>query len=118
MPMASLNGSAIAPVAGPRVSSGTRSCVAEAMTRSSAAAIISGVCHRFLPERCLTPKGGRMIRSIHLVLGAVVGLSLVGCAKKEAATSAVTVTITSPAEGDTVGGTAVHVALGATGIEI
>ena len=60
-----------------------------------------------------------MTRAIHVVLGALVGLSLASCAKKEeAAASAVAVTITSPAEGDTLSGTAVHVALGATGIEI
>src|SRR5262245_49293331 len=47
-------------------------------------------------------------------------LLFAACAKKEdaATTSAVAVTITTPAEGDTVRGTAVHIALGATGIEI
>ena len=41
----------------------------------------------------------------------------VACAK-EPATSDVTVSITSPAEGDTVSGSAVHIMLDATGIEI
>jgi uncharacterized protein DUF4399 len=41
-----------------------------------------------------------------------------GCAKKEAETSAVTVSITSPSEGDTLTGSAVHITLGSTGIEI
>ena len=42
----------------------------------------------------------------------------VGCSKKEPATSDVTVSITSPTEGDTLSGSAVHVMLNATGIEI
>ena len=50
-------------------------------------------------------------------------IALVACAalsacSKEPATSDVTVSITSPAEGDTVSGSAVHVTLDATGIEI
>ena len=44
-------------------------------------------------------------------------LVAVACAK-EPATSDVAVSITSPANGDTVSGSAVHVMLGATGIEI
>lgn len=40
------------------------------------------------------------------------------CTKKEAETSAVTVSITSPSEGDTLTGSAVHITLGSTGIEI
>jgi hypothetical protein len=47
----------------------------------------------------------------------VVLAAAVGCSK-EPATSDVTVSITSPAEGDTVSGSAVHVTLDATGIEI
>jgi hypothetical protein len=46
------------------------------------------------------------------------GLIALACAKKEPETSAVTVSITSPAEGDTLSGSAVHITLGATGIEI
>lgn len=42
----------------------------------------------------------------------------VACSKKEPETSDVTVSITSPAEGDTVSGSAVHITLNATGIEI
>jgi hypothetical protein len=45
-------------------------------------------------------------------------LIVAACAKKEAATSDVTVSINSPIEGSTVSGSAVHIALGATGIEI
>lgn len=46
------------------------------------------------------------------------GMMTVACAKKEPATSDVTVSITSPAEGDTITGSDVHITLGATGIEI
>ena len=48
---------------------------------------------------------------------AVLMVVAVACAK-EPATSDVTVSITSPAEGDTVSGSAVHIMLDATGIEI
>ena len=48
---------------------------------------------------------------------AVLLVVAVACAK-EPATSDVTVSITSPAEGDTVSGSAVHIMLDATGIEI
>src|SRR5688572_14677902 len=41
-----------------------------------------------------------------------------GACAKEPATSEVAVQITSPTEGDTVSGTAVHITLGASGIEI
>jgi hypothetical protein len=47
----------------------------------------------------------------------VVLTGAVACSK-EPATSDVTVSITSPAEGDTVSGSAVHITLDATGIEI
>ncbi len=45
-------------------------------------------------------------------------LLVAACAKKEPETSVVTVSITSPAEGDTLTGSAVHITLAATGIEI
>ena len=59
-----------------------------------------------------------MPRYTRLTLGIGACLIVAACAKKEAATSAVAVTITAPAEGDTLSGTAVHITLGATGIEI
>ena len=60
-----------------------------------------------------------MFRVTKRMPGLIVAMVFVAaCAKKEAATSDVTVSITSPAEGDTVSGTAVHITLGATGIEI
>jgi hypothetical protein len=55
---------------------------------------------------------GRIIASIAACFLAA------ACAKKEAETSAVTVSITSPSEGDTLTGSAVHITLAATGIEI
>ena len=55
---------------------------------------------------------GRVITSIAACFLAA------ACAKKEAETSAVTVSITSPSEGDTLTGSAVHITLAATGIEI
>ncbi len=45
------------------------------------------------------------------------GVILTAC-NKEPATSDVTVSITSPMNGDTISGSAVHITLGATGIEI
>ena len=51
-------------------------------------------------------------------LAALVALAAVAACSKEPATSDVTVSITSPAEGDTVSGSAVHITLDATGIEI
>ena len=60
-----------------------------------------------------------MFRVTNRMTGLIVAMVFVAaCAKKEAATSDVTVSITSPAEGDTLGGTAVHIALGSTGIKI
>ena len=61
-----------------------------------------------------------MPRLTRVTLGIGACLIVAACAKKDdaAAPSAVTVSITTPAEGDTLGGTAVHIALGATGIEI
>lgn len=47
----------------------------------------------------------------------VILLAAAACSKKPE-TSDVTVSITSPAEGDTVSGSAVHITLNATGIEI
>jgi hypothetical protein len=49
---------------------------------------------------------------------AVASCAVIAACSKEPATSDVTVSITSPAEGDTVSGSAVHVTLDATGIEI
>lgn len=57
-----------------------------------------------------------MIRLIQR-LAVMTIVTAVACAK-EPATSDVTVSITSPAEGDTVSGSAVHITLDATGIEI
>ena len=53
-------------------------------------------------------------------IGFAVGFAILtaACAKKEPATSDVTVSITSPADGDTITGSAVHIMLAATGIEI
>ena len=51
-------------------------------------------------------------------LAMVVVLSAAIACAKEPATSDVTVSITSPTEGDTLSGSAVHVMLDATGIEI
>ena len=48
----------------------------------------------------------------------VVILSAAAACSKKPETSDVTVSITSPAEGDTVSGSAVHITLNATGIEI
>lgn len=56
----------------------------------------------------------RCTRRLFIIMGAVV----VAACEKEPATSDVTVSITSPAEGDTVTGPAVHITLDATGIEI
>ena len=58
-------------------------------------------------------------RRIILLIGT--GVFAAACAKKEAEktdTSAVTVSITSPNEGDTLTGSAVHIMLSSTGIEI
>jgi len=54
------------------------------------------------------------------VIGIAAGFSMMtlACAKKEPATSDVTVSITSPADGDTITGSDVHITLTATGIEI
>jgi hypothetical protein len=49
---------------------------------------------------------------------ALVACAAVSACNKEPATSDVTVSITSPIEGDTVSGSAVHITLDATGIEI
>jgi hypothetical protein len=54
---------------------------------------------------------------LHYVITLVLCAALSACSKKPE-TSDVTVSITSPAEGDTVSGSAVHVTLDATGIEI
>ena len=51
-------------------------------------------------------------------LAMVVILTAAVACSRESATSDVTVSITSPAEGDTVTGSAVHIMLNATGIEI
>jgi hypothetical protein len=51
-------------------------------------------------------------------LAMVVILSAAAACSKKPETSDVTVSITSPAEGDTVVGSAVHITLNATGIEI
>ena len=51
-------------------------------------------------------------------LALVVVLSAAAACSKKPETSDVTVSITSPAEGDTVTGSAVHITLNATGIEI
>ena len=51
-------------------------------------------------------------------LALVVVLSAAAACSKKPETSDVTVSITSPAEGDTVSGSAVHITLNATGIEI
>lgn len=59
-----------------------------------------------------------MIRLTQRLTLVVILSAAVGCSKKEPATSDVTVSITSPAEGDTVSGSAVHITLDATGIEI
>ena len=45
-------------------------------------------------------------------------VALVACAKKEPATSEVSVSITAPTEGDTLTESAVHIMLSASGIEI
>ena len=49
---------------------------------------------------------------------ALVACAAVSACNKKPVTSDVTVSITSPAEGDTVSGSAVHITLDATGIEI
>ena len=49
---------------------------------------------------------------------AVIAILTAAACSKEPETSDVTVSITSPAEGDTVSGSAVHITLEATGIEI
>jgi len=51
------------------------------------------------------------------VIGIALGIGAAACAKVPA-TSDVTVSITSPAEGDTITGSDVHITLAATGIEI
>jgi hypothetical protein len=51
-------------------------------------------------------------------LAAVVSCAVIAACSKKPETSDVTVSITSPAEGDTVSGSAVHITLDATGIEI
>jgi hypothetical protein len=51
-------------------------------------------------------------------LAAVVSCAVIAACSKKPETSDVTVSITSPAEGDTVSGSAVHISLDATGIEI
>jgi hypothetical protein len=53
-----------------------------------------------------------------LVSLAIGACAILAACNKEPATSDVTVSITSPAEGDTVSGSAVHITLDATGIEI
>jgi hypothetical protein len=58
-----------------------------------------------------------MARSLSRFLLASACLIIVACAKK-APTSDVTVSILTPTEGSTVSGTAVHISLDATGIEI
>jgi hypothetical protein len=58
-----------------------------------------------------------MARSISRILLASACLVIVACAKK-AATPDVTVSILTPTEGSSVSGTAVHITLDATGIEI
>lgn len=52
------------------------------------------------------------------LLAVVVSCAMIAACSKKPETSDVTVSITSPAEGDTVSGSAVHIALDATGIEI
>lgn len=59
-----------------------------------------------------------MLRTTRRITWIGVCLLVAACAKKEAETSAVTVSITSPGEGDTLTGSAVHITLAATGIEI
>ena len=56
------------------------------------------------------------LRACLIVISA--GAAMIACGKKEPATSDVTVSITSPTEGDSVSGSAVHITLDATGIEI
>lgn len=58
-----------------------------------------------------------MRRPLHYGIPLAAALAIVACSS-EPATSDVTVTIDSPAEGDTITGTSVHFTLGATGIEI
>lgn len=58
-----------------------------------------------------------MIRLTQHLAVMVILTAAVACSKKPE-TSDVTVSITSPAEGDTVSGSAVHITLDATGIEI
>ena len=59
-----------------------------------------------------------MIRMSTRSVGLITALVVAACATKEPAASDVAVNITGPAEGDTVTGNAVHITLGATGIEI
>ena len=60
-----------------------------------------------------------MLRMTQRILLIGAALVIAACmAKEEAATSEVSVRITGPSEGDTITGNAVHITLGATGIEI
>lgn len=62
-----------------------------------------------------------MFRVTSRIPGLVVAMVMVAaCAKKEdaAKSEAVSVSITSPTEGDTITGSAVHITLGSSGIEI
>ena len=58
-----------------------------------------------------------MTRIVGRSIAIAAGIAVSACAK-EPATSDVTVSITSPANGDTISGSAVHITLDATGIEI
>jgi uncharacterized protein DUF4399 len=59
-----------------------------------------------------------MRRATQVIGWLAVGLIALACAKKEPESSAVSVSITSPTEGDTITASAVHITLGSTGIEI
>jgi len=61
----------------------------------------------------------RMLRITHRILWIGAAVFVTACmAKEEPATSEVSVRITGPSEGDTIRENAVHITLGATGIEI
>jgi hypothetical protein len=59
-----------------------------------------------------------MRRSTQVIGWLGAGLIALACAKKEAETSAVSVTINAPTEGDTITASAIHIMLASTGIEI